>query len=149
MLLHQQVEDIKCRMCGQKQETVSRNMCVCSTIAQSFYTSWHDKMLRPFYHYLLYIYEFENDYSKAWWYEQRPPSAVIENDKTKIMRNWLYSFSQNPQKTAQIRSTSPSMTQKKEWLLLVGTVCGIGRIADATSKKQKKYRDLQSGIKQM
>ena len=39
--------------------------------------------------------------------------------------------------------------QKKEWLLLEGTVCGIGKIADRTSKKQMKYRDLRSGIKQM
>ena len=28
--------------------------------------------------------------------------------------------------------------QKKEWLLLEGTVCGIGKIADRTSKKQMK-----------
>ena len=28
-------------------------------------------------------------------------------------------------------------------------MCGIGKIADRTSKKQMKYRDLRSGIKQM
>ena len=53
--LHQQVEDIKCRMSGQKQETVSHIMCACSTITQSLYTSRHDKILRPFYHYLLHL----------------------------------------------------------------------------------------------
>ena len=67
--LHQQVEDMRCRMCGQKQETVSHIMCACSTIAQSLHTSWHDKMLRPFYHYLLHLYDFDNDHSKPW-YEQ-------------------------------------------------------------------------------
>ena len=65
--LHQQVEEIKCRMCGQKQETVSHIMCLCSTIAQSLYTSWHEKMLRPFYHYLLHLYDFENNHFKPWY----------------------------------------------------------------------------------
>ena len=81
--LHQQVEEMKCRICGQKQETVFHIMCLCSTIAQSLHTSWHDKMLRSFYHYLLHLYDFENDHSKPW-YERQPPSAVIANDKANV-----------------------------------------------------------------
>ena len=146
--LHQQVEDIKCRMCGQKQETVSHIMCACSTIAQSLYTSRHDKMLRPFYHYLLHLYDFENDHSKPW-YEQRPPSAVIENDKAKIMWNTAFYLPEPPEDGANKIDMALHDIQKKEWLLLEGTVCGIGKIADRTSKKQMKYRDLRSGIKQM
>ena len=60
------------------------------------------------------------------------------------------SISQNLQKTAQNKiDMALHDIQKKEWLLLEGTVCGIGKIADRTSKKQMKYRDLRSGIKQM
>ena len=146
--LHQQVEDIKCRMCGQKQETVSHIMCACSTTAQSLYTSRHDKMLRPFYHYLLHLYDFENDHSKPW-YEQRPPSAVIENDKAKIMWNTAFYLPEPPEDGANKIDMALHDIQKKEWLLLEGTVCGIGKIADRTRKKQMKYRDLRSGIKQM
>ena len=39
--------------------------------------------------------------------------------------------------------------QRREWLLLEGTVCGIGNIADRTIKKRIKYRDLRSAINQM
>ena len=39
--------------------------------------------------------------------------------------------------------------QRREWLLLEGTVCGIGNIADRTIKKRMKYRDLRSAINQM
>ena len=67
---------------------------------------------------------------------------MIENDKTKIIPK-------PPEDGANKIDMAVHDTQKKEWLLLVVTVCGIGKIADATSKKQKKYRDLQSGIKQM
>ena len=42
--LNQPVEDIKVRMCDQKQETVSHIMCACWTIAQSLYTPRHDKI---------------------------------------------------------------------------------------------------------
>ena len=39
--------------------------------------------------------------------------------------------------------------RRREWLLLESTVCSIGKIADRTIKKQIKYRDLRSVIKQM
>ena len=61
-----------CRMCSQKQETVTHIMSACSKIAQSLYTACHDKMLRPYYHYLLPTYGFkaESDHKRPW-YQQR------------------------------------------------------------------------------
>ena len=87
--LHQHVDDLKCRMCSQKQDTVTHIMSVCPKIAQSLYTSRHDKKLRPYYHYLLSAYGFneESDHKRPW-YQQRPPIPVIENSLAKI--NWKH-----------------------------------------------------------
>ena len=36
-------------------------MSACPKIAQSLYTARHDKMLRPYYHYLLSTYDFKEE----------------------------------------------------------------------------------------
>ena len=74
---------------------------------------------------------------------------MIENDKAKIMWNTAFYLPEPPEDGANKIDMALHDIQKKEWLLLEGTVCGIGKIADRTSKKQMKYRDLRSGIKQM
>ena len=38
--------------------------------------------------------------------------------------------------------------EKKVWLLIEGTVCGIGLMSDRWKTKQDKYRELRTGIKQ-
>ena len=64
---------------------------------------------------------------------------MIENDKAKIMWNTL---PEPPEDGANKIDMALNDIQKKEWLLLEGTVCGIGKIADRTSKKQMKYLSL-------
>jgi len=39
--------------------------------------------------------------------------------------------------------------EKKRWLLIEGTVCGVGLISDRRKLKQDKYRELRAGIKQL
>ena len=57
--LHEHVEELSCRHCTEKQETVSHVLCGCSHIARSLYKTRHDKMLRPVYHALLEKYGFD------------------------------------------------------------------------------------------
>ena len=89
--LQQHVNDLNRRMCSQKQETVPHIMSACPKIAQSLYTSRHDKMLRPYYHYLLSAYGFneESDHKQPW-YQQRSLIPVTEK---RLMFN--VSFGQN------------------------------------------------------
>ena len=74
---------------------------------------------------------------------------MIENDKAKIMWNTALYLPEPPEDGANKIDMAVHDIQKKEWLLLESTVSGIGKIADRTSKKQMKYRDSRSGIKQM
>ncbi|XP_068675406.1 uncharacterized protein [Montipora capricornis] len=147
--LHQHVDDLKCRMCSQKQETVTHIMSACPKIAQSLYTSRHDKMLRPYYHYLLSAYGFneESDHKRPW-YQQRPPIPVIENSLAKVNWNIEFHMEKKPENNANKVDIAVMDKEKKVWLLIEGTVCGIGLISDKWKTKQDKYRELRTGIKQ-
>ena len=101
--LQQHVDDLNCRMCSQKQDTVTHIMSACPKIAQSLYTSRHDKMLRPYHHYQLSAYGFneESDHKRPW-YQQRPPIPVIENSLAKINCNTEFQM-EEIHKTTQTR----------------------------------------------
>ena len=67
---------------------------------------------------------------------------MIENDKAKIMWNTAFYLPEPPEDSANKIDMAVHDIQKKEWLLLEGTVCGIGKIADRTSKKQNEVQRL-------
>ena len=142
--LKQNVDDLKCRMCSQGQESVTHIMCACPKIAQSLYTSRHDKMLRPYYHYVLSAYGFndESDHNRPW-YQQRSPVPVLENALSKIVWNIEFYMEKKPENNAnKVDIAIMDMT----WLLIEGTVCSIGLISDRWRIKQEKYRELRAGI---
>lgn len=70
--------------CHNTEETIPHLLCGCSAMAQTIYKSRHDKMLRPIYHFLLSLYNMENDDSKAWC-KQAIPKRSIENDQATIL----------------------------------------------------------------
>ncbi|XP_067056937.1 uncharacterized protein [Acropora muricata] len=146
--LQQHLDDLNCRMCSQKQETVTHIMSACSKIAQSLYTARHDKMLRPYYHYLLSTYGFkaESDHKRPW-YQQRSPMPVIENSLAKINWNIEFHMEKKPENNANKVDIAVMDKEKKTWLLIEGTVCGIGLISDRWKTKQDKYRELRAGIR--
>ena len=106
-------------------------MRACQKIAQSLYTSRHDKMLRPYYHYLLSAYSFneESDHKRPW-YQQRPPIPVIENSIAKINWNIEFHTEKKPENNANKIVIAVMDKEKKAWLLIEGTVCGIGLTSD-------------------
>ena len=82
--------------------------------------------------YLLSAYGFneERDHMRPW-YQQRSPIPVIENSLAKI--NWNIEFQwKKSQKTTANKVDMAVMDKKKKkiWLLMEGTVCGIGLISD-------------------
>ena len=144
--LQQHVGDWNCRMCSQKQETVTHIMRACQKIAQSLYTSRHDKMLRPYYLLSAYGFNEESDHKRPW-NQQRPPIPVIENSLAKINWNIEFHMEKKPENNANKVDIVVMDKEKKAWLLIEGTICGIGLISDRWKTKQDKYRELRAGIK--
>ena len=84
------ITDTKCRMCGTATESTTAVLCACPNIAQSLYKARHGRSLRPIYHNLLGKYNFQESDNEKPWYQQRPLSAVMENENAKIL--WDVSF---------------------------------------------------------
>ena len=72
-------EDFLCSFCHVKKETVPHIMCSCSAIAQTLYTSRHDRMLRPVYYAILKtlgITKDEDDETIPWYRELQSKCCV-------------------------------------------------------------------------
>ena len=105
-------------------------------------------MLRPYNHCLLSAYGFneESDHKRPW-YQQGQPIPVIENLRAKIYCNIEFHMEKKPEDDANKVDIAVMDKEKKTWLLIEGTVCGIGLISDRWKTKQDKYRELRAGIK--
>jgi len=147
--LQAQVPTTKCRMCDSQTESTSHILSGCSKIAQNLYTARHDRMLRPIYHYLLYKYDFqENDNNKPW-YQQSIPISVMENDKSKIMWNTPFKLERAPENGANKPDIAVMNKEDNTWLIIEGTICQVGKIAEKTTLKQIKYNDLRKELKNL
>ena len=74
---------------------------------------------------------------------------IVENDKAKIMWDIEFHLERAPENGANKIDMSVQDKSKKQWLLLEGTVCSVGKIMDRSNLKQEKYRELRSGIQQL
>ena len=93
-------EQSKCRMCGEKDETVNHLISECSKMAQREYERRHDWVGR----------RVHWDVSKKYgivvndkWY-QHEPGSVIENDKSKILWDFTVHGPYHPSKTSRYDS---------------------------------------------
>jgi len=146
-----QVTDTKCRMCKDKDkvESTTHVLSMCSKIAQTLYTARHDRMLRPFYHFLLHKYRYEeSDHDKPW-HQQRQPQSVLENTNSKILWNVPFTLEKAPINGANRIDMAVWDKTTNEWTLLEGTVCNVGTIEEKRKHKQDKYTELRAGIKNM
>ena len=63
-------------------------MCKCSALAQSIYTTRHDRMLRLEYHAILQKFELSDDsYRATPWHKESPPKSSVENENAKALWN--------------------------------------------------------------
>ena len=136
-------------MCGTATESTTYVLCACPKIAQSLYKARHDRLLRPIYHRLLGKYNFQESDNEKPWYQQRPPSAVMENGNAKILWDVPFQLQKAPENGANKIDMAVYNKQTNNWTVLEGTVCQVGTIADKTAKKQETYTELRAGIKQL
>lgn len=146
--LQESINDTTCRFCHSSEENIPHIMCSCSSLAQTLYKARHDRMLRPVYHQLLYMYNFESDIAKPW-YKQKVPSASEENEDSKVLWDIPIHIDKAPSNGCNKPDITVYDTMSKKIILIEGTVCNIGTIQDRNAKKREKYTELRQGLKRL
>ena len=138
-------------MCGNATESTIHVMCACPKIAQSLYKARHDRLLRPICHCLLEKYNFQQSENEKPWYQQRPPSAVMENENAKIIWNVPFQPQKAPENGANNIDMAVYDKKTNKWTLLNTLSAKLAHfsinIANKKAKKQEKYTEICAGIK--
>ena len=136
-------EDDKCRMCGQKGETVWHITSECEKLAQREYKRRHDNVARIIHWELCGKYGIDRAKN---WYEQKP-TGVMENDKAKI----LWDFMIQCDKMIEHRKTEIVLVDKlQQKCLIIDVVCPDDNgIVEKEEEKLQRYDLLKREIKRL
>ena len=127
-----------CRLCGEREETVTHITTECKKLAQNQYKSWrHDKVAQAIHWNLCKQFNLRR---KETWYDHSP-EAVMENDQVKLL--WDFRI----QTDRHLDDNRPDIVV----LEMGGRVCSIidvacpfhTRIEEKEREKIDHYRDLK------
>ena len=136
-------EQSKCRMCGEKDETVNHLISECSKMAQREYKRRHDWVGRRVHWDVCKKYGIEvNDK----WYQHEPVS-VIENDKCKI----LWDFTVQTDHIIQARRPDMIVIDKEtnKAQVIDFAIPYDSRVDSKEMEKIEKYQDLVRELKRL
>lgn len=138
-----QVGTKKCRMCGERDETVMHILSECSKLAQTEYKKRHDKVATLIHWELCKKYGF--NHSKKW-YDHRA-EAVLEHHDIKI----LWDFNIRTDKVIEARRPDIVVVDKRknETVIIDVAVPGDFRVKESEMNKITKYQDLAMEINKM
>ena len=74
----------KCRMCGERDESITHLIAECKKMAQKGYKQRHDNIARIVH---LELCQKFGLVGKVKWYDHKP-AGVVENNKVKILRDF-------------------------------------------------------------
>lgn len=125
-----------CRMCGERDETVSHIVSECSKLAQSEYKARHDRVATAVHWCLAKKHGLQH--SDQWY--QHIAEPVIENDRVKL----LWDFNVYTDHLIHARRPDIVVVDKdtKECLVIDIAVPGDTRVKTKEDEKCDKYREL-------
>lgn len=134
----------KCRLCGEKVESVTHIVSACKTLAQKEYKRRHDKVCQNL-HWLL-CKKYEYDVTDRW-YEHTPEKVLDEAGKPKIL--WDFDF----QTDRIIEHRRPDMVlfkkDEQECFVIDVAIPGDQNIVNKATEKITKYAELKVEIARM
>ena len=133
----------KCRMCGERDETVNHITSECSQLAQKEYKHRHDRVATMI-HWELSKQMGFNHVEK--WYQHKP-EAVLENDNHKL----LWDFDIQTDHLIQARRPDLVIVDKKRKACQIVDVAvpADHRVKKKEGEKREKYQDLARELKKM
>ena len=136
-------EDPKCRMCKQKEETVSHIVSECPKLAQKEYKRRHDCVAKALHWDLCRLYDIDCGNK---WYEHQP-EGVLETSDVKI----LWDFNIQTDNEIQARRPDIVVVNKKDrkCYIIDVAVQGDVRIAEKETEKIEKYDELKREVERL
>ena len=133
----------KCRLCGERAESVDHLVAECEKIAQKEYKKRHDNVARIIH---LELCQKYNLIGKVKWYNHKPES-VMENDMVKI----LWDFNIQTDHIIQHRRPDIVVVDKsnRKCQIVDIAVPGDRRVAQKEQEKIEKYAELKREIKKI
>ena len=141
------VEDMRCRLCHQKEESVKHLMSNCGELAKKIYVDRHDNVLRCFFFPLLFQLGLIKKLPTWFTYEKVKPSYV--NDMYEVYWNVPeYSGRDGEEEQSVPRPDGKIiMIEEKKIFLVEMTVPWIQNRDEKYEYKRTKYRDIQINLK--
>lgn len=135
--------DPKCRLCGQKDETVEHLVSACSKLAQTEYKARHDKVASIVHWHLCKKFGIQTE--KAWYMHKA--ETVCENDQCKI----LWDFSIQTDRVIQARRPDIVVVDKRKDSVTIIDIAvpADTNIAEKEQEKIMKYQDLRMEVKRL
>ena len=133
----------KCRMCGERDETVMHIISECEKLAQGEYKKRHDRVASIIHWELCALHGFQR--SKNWYEHKVEP--VLENDNIKI----LWDFNIHTDRVIEARRPDIVVVDKRnsEAVIIDIAVPGDLRVKDKEMEKILKYQNLALEISRM
>ena len=133
----------KCRMCGERDETVMHLISECEKLAQGEYKKRHDRVASIIHWELCGLHGFNRHKN---WYEHTA-QPVLENDSIKI----LWDFNIHTDRVIEARRPDIVVVNKvhAEAVIIDVAVPGDFRVRDKEVEKISKYQDLALEINRM
>ena len=131
-------QNSKCRLCGDRDETINHIISECSKLAQEFKTrhDWVGKGIR-----LEMCEKFKFDHTNKWY--MHSPASVLENDTHKLLGDFDIKIS--ARRPHLIRFNKKQRSCK----ILDFAVSADHRIKPKESEKKDKYLDLARELKKL
>ena len=132
-----------CRMCKNKDETVSHIISECSKIAQNEYKNRHDRVATAVHWGLCKKYQLPHTNN---WYDHRA-EPVTENEEVKL----LWDFSLRTDKVIEARRPDIVLVDKikKSCIIIDVAVPGDTRVFLKEEEKMDKYRELSRELQRL
>lgn len=144
MILKQLVADIKCRLCGQKEETLDHLLSGCSAMAPKQYLDRHNRVAKIVHIELRKRYQQFNETTP--YYEYEPP-PVCEDEKVRIY--WNRKIITDKPIPNNIPDIVLTLKNEKITYIIDVAIPLAANITKTTTEKINKYLPLADEIKDM
>ena len=130
-----------CRLCGEREETISHVVTECKMLAQKQYRLWRHDRVGVVIHWVM-CQRFGFPFANKWY--DHTPERVLQNEDVKIL--WDFSI-QTDHKLDHNKPDISILDKRKRECHIIDVACPFDtRVKEKEREKIEKYQDLKREI---